>query len=57
MGLIKAVRLSGWRGECRLIAVAVWWILDAIHEAISEQVKPGAVLLLPGMSQVPANQR
>ncbi len=54
VGLIMAVRRSGWRGECRLVAVAVWWILDAVREAIGEQVGLGAVLLLPGTPQAPS---
>lgn len=52
VGLIKAVRRSGWRGERRLVAVAGWWILDAVHEALGEQVGRGAVLLLPIPPQV-----
>jgi len=53
VGLIKALRRGGWGGECRLVAVAAWWIQDAIHEAIGEQVGPRAVLLLPGTPQEP----
>jgi RNA polymerase primary sigma factor len=56
VGLIMAVRRSGWRGECRLVVVAVWWILDAVRGAIDEKVGPGAVLLLPGTPQVPSGQ-
>ena len=51
VGLIKAVRRSGWRGERRLVVVAVWWIMDAVREAVGEQVGSGAVLLLPGTPQ------
>ena len=54
VGLIKAVRQSGWSGECRLVVVAASWILDAVRDAINVQVGPGAVLLLPGAAQVPA---
>lgn len=48
VGLVKALRRSGWAGECRLVAVAAWWIQDAVHEAIGEQIGPREVLLLPG---------
>ena len=51
VGLIMAVRRGGWQGERRLIAVAAWWILDAVHNAISAQTKPGTVLLLSGSPQ------
>ena len=51
VGLIKAVRRGGWCGERRLVAVAAWWILAAVREAIGEQVGSGAVLLLPGATQ------
>ncbi|NCQ36163.1 hypothetical protein GW813_14045 [bacterium] len=57
VGLIKAVRRSDWSGERRLVAVAVWWILDAVHKAIGERAGPEAVMLLPGAPQVPAGTR
>ena len=56
VGLIMAVRRSGWRGECRLVAVAAWWILDAVRGAIDAQAGRGAVLLLPGTPQVSSGQ-
>ncbi len=56
VGLIMAVRRSGWRGESRLVAVAVWWIQDAVRTAIGERAGTD-IVLLPGGSTVRSQAR